>query len=1074
MPITADLRKWYLKTLSGMNKKIEPLDLKDRWVEIAQNCRFEDLPGSVDKRDPVTYFNSTNTGAGAVTGLYRFYTSTGTTVFVKTHGTKAYVGDDSGGTFTQIRTGLTTGKRTSFVTYKDLLIASNGYDNIWVYDGSSNNVTWELGACKAVPVATGGSLGAGNYYYAVTIDSDAYVCGAISNTITTVASGSVTLTNIPLGPAGAANRKIYRTAADGSSLLLVATISNNTATTYTDTTADGSLGAAMPSVTDDMPLGSMMTIHRERLFISGDPSSPSKIPYSLPYLPHYIQVTTGLTYMSISPEDGDEIMGIPIQLGVMLCIKKNTIRKLHITSAVSGADPTTWYADDPISWVGSPAQWSIMNTPNGIVYLGWDHWYVFDGASSQPVFDEFDVGDILEGNYSDVVGYYHNGTVLAAYTDKISGGQTHNRIMRYNLKRQALSYDLWTSTTLTGANCFAGRMGDDEVGDLYYGDSAQGYVVKDKDGESNYRLRSKTEVNAGAKTTVFIGGTENAPYIEPGASVTSVAIPDDICIFWDQESATPGAGWTEITGYEDKLIKIGSTSLVISAGVAHSHTLTGSIPMWTGTSTTNVGDGNPGIVNAHSHEVSAASDQTTPLPKNVKFRIFKKNNSTTEYEFPDGSIIMYDQASAPVGWQMLDSYGFSGYYVALATTGLFEINPSIHTHTFDIPTGTAAGTLGQSDSGDLANAFGHNHIVVGELSTTNQDTWELDNVGFNLIKKIGESDSWDGIARYCYALYASGNTPGNGWDEASAIYSNKFLKIANTVPTTAGASGASHTHVAGTFVTSTQSARWGNGGYQATGYAAPHTHIVVLSASSADSGEPPYVTFRLFKKILGQMKIYNEAGSVVYASGTWESPAIAINAESLDKIYWNQTVGANDSVAVYTRTGATQATCEAATYSAALTDPNGSVIVSSVAPWIQYKIVFTVVDSTVSNPRVYFTNGYVVHFTYHAGATSGETSVNFQYSIGRRNFDEQSMDKIYKKIATKHTGTDGSFTVNWNTENASDSFIVSLNTNPDRWDSYFQSTAMGKELDLEIVKNDLFAFRISEIQGLYSPCMEIL
>lgn len=1070
--LTAELKKFYLKTLAGMNAKVENLDLKDRWVEIAQNCRFEDEPGAVDKRDPVTYFNTTSIGAGALTGLSRFYTSTGTTVFVGTHGTAAYVGADSTGTFTAIRAGLTSGKRHSFVTYKDLLIASSGYDNPWVYDGSSDNITWELGACKAKAVGSGGSLGAGNYYYAITIGGDAYVCGAVSNTLTAVAGDSVTLTNIPLGPAGTSDRKVYRTAVGGSALLLLATISNNTATTYTDTIADGSLGAAIPSVTDDMPLGSMLKIHRERLFLSGDPSNPNKIPYSFPYLPHYIQVTTQLSFMSISPEDGDEIMGIPIQLGVMVCIKKNSIRKLHITSPVSGADPTTWYADDPIAWIGSPATWSITQTPSGIMFLGWDHWYLFDGASAQPIIDEFDTGDVLEENYSDVVGHFHNGVFLAAYTDKVSGAQTHNRIMRYNFKREALAYDLWTSTTLTGANCFASRVGDDEVGDLYYGDSANGYVIKDKDSESNYRLRTKSEVSAGTSSSIFIGGTENAPYIEAGTQVSSTAIPDDVCIFWDQETAAPGAGWTEVTGYEDRLIQISSTSLTTSGGISHSHLLTGSIPMWTGLATTNVGDGNPGVVGAHSHEVSYPCDAATPFPRNVKFRIFKKNSVTTEYEFPDGAIIMYDQASAPPGWQMLDSYGFTGYYAALATTGLFTVNSSVHTHIFDIPTGTAAGNLAQSDAGTNSPGFGHDHIVVGELSVVEQGTWELDSVGINFIKKIGESDSWDGINRYCYVLYASASTPGVDWTEISSSYPGKFLKIASTVPTTAGPANASHTHVAGTFTTSSESTRWGNGGYHATNYASPHTHQVTLSASSADSGIPPYVTFRLFKRVLGQMKPYNDAGSVVYNSGTWTSPAIAVNAESFDKIFWNQTVGANDSVALYIRTGATQAACEAATFSVALTNPNGTPIPSAVAPWIQYKIVFTITDSTVSNPRVYFTNGYVVHFTYHAGATNAETSVNFQYSIGFRNFDEPSLDKIYKKIATKHEGTDGSFTLNWETENSNDSFVVSLNSNPQQWDSYFQSTAMGKEIDVEILKNDLFDFRISEIAGFYSPCME--
>jgi len=58
---------------------------------------------------------------------------------------------------------------------------------------------------------------------------------------------TIPLTSIPTGPAGTTARKIYRTAAGGAQLKLLATISNNTTTTYTDTTADSSLGANVPT-----------------------------------------------------------------------------------------------------------------------------------------------------------------------------------------------------------------------------------------------------------------------------------------------------------------------------------------------------------------------------------------------------------------------------------------------------------------------------------------------------------------------------------------------------------------------------------------------------------------------------------------------------------------------------------------------------------------------------------------------------------------------------------------------------------------------------------------------------------
>src|SRR5213079_3036948 len=61
-----------------------------------------------------------------------------------------------------------------------------------------------------------------------------------SNTTgTTTNYNVVPLTSIPIGPANVTARKLYRTAA-------VAAIADNSTTIYSDTTADGSLGANIP------------------------------------------------------------------------------------------------------------------------------------------------------------------------------------------------------------------------------------------------------------------------------------------------------------------------------------------------------------------------------------------------------------------------------------------------------------------------------------------------------------------------------------------------------------------------------------------------------------------------------------------------------------------------------------------------------------------------------------------------------------------------------------------------------------------------------------------------------------
>jgi hypothetical protein len=60
--------------------------------------------------------------------------------------------------------------------------------------------------------------------------------------------GAIVLSNIPTSADGrVSKRRIYRTNSGGSTLRLVTTINNNTTTSYTDATPDGSLGATIPT-----------------------------------------------------------------------------------------------------------------------------------------------------------------------------------------------------------------------------------------------------------------------------------------------------------------------------------------------------------------------------------------------------------------------------------------------------------------------------------------------------------------------------------------------------------------------------------------------------------------------------------------------------------------------------------------------------------------------------------------------------------------------------------------------------------------------------------------------------------
>lgn len=108
--------------------------------------------------------------------------------------------------------------------------------------------------------SSGGSVRVGAQTFAYTGRSTTSSVGAltgVTGVTTTVNVGDasfiqgpyqqVSVSVIAAGVSPTTSRKLYRTVVGGSQLKLVATIADNTTTTYTDSTADGSLGANMPT-----------------------------------------------------------------------------------------------------------------------------------------------------------------------------------------------------------------------------------------------------------------------------------------------------------------------------------------------------------------------------------------------------------------------------------------------------------------------------------------------------------------------------------------------------------------------------------------------------------------------------------------------------------------------------------------------------------------------------------------------------------------------------------------------------------------------------------------------------------
>jgi hypothetical protein len=137
-------------------------------------------------------------------------------------------------------------------------------------DAQFRNITFLLEDAPAAPTCTediAGNLN-GLYYYRITlVTATGETSGGVVASIT-VTNKKVALSNIPTGTEKCIARKIYRSVGGGAvyDCRLVATISDNTTTTYLDNIADGSLGAQVPFYNST---GAVMFLNEDKIFSAG-------------------------------------------------------------------------------------------------------------------------------------------------------------------------------------------------------------------------------------------------------------------------------------------------------------------------------------------------------------------------------------------------------------------------------------------------------------------------------------------------------------------------------------------------------------------------------------------------------------------------------------------------------------------------------------------------------------------------------------------------------------------------------------------------------------------------------------
>lgn len=465
----------------GLNTKLSPLSLPKNQGDIVENLRFDAELKSITKRDK-TILYGTASASEPITGAHRLYLSSGSKILLVNHGNKIDAGDDSDGTFPNILTVGTSDYRWQWLTWHDLAMGTDGYNQPVKTDGT--DATY-LGSCFAEDAeANAGPDGVYTYkvsYYTSTPVGYEVILDVVSNSVT-VDDNDISLSMIPIAPdtyggEDVVGRKIYRTKTGGSTYYLLSngTIANNTDTTLTDSDADTDTDAGTElsateypagDATHTPPKGRHILVHNNRLWIASNPTYPSRLYYSEDASPDVFLATA---YFNIRPNDGDIITDVFNLLGKLCVSKNNTIQKVYTEGDTPSSD---WAISDPFSFVGCQAPYSGVNTPIGRIYLANNGLYSFNGQYSELISDAVtpEIRDITPSNFANVWAAFYKNAYYMAYTSYKTGGSVNNRVLILDLLTKAYTIDTLSLNVLTVLSSGT------DVEALYSGSSSSGKV----------------------------------------------------------------------------------------------------------------------------------------------------------------------------------------------------------------------------------------------------------------------------------------------------------------------------------------------------------------------------------------------------------------------------------------------------------------------------------------------------------------------------------------------------------------------------------------------------------------------
>lgn len=478
----------------GLNSKFEKSIIPDNESPDCLNVVFEN--GAVGTRNGFKKINTAAVGSYVCDGLYTRKGTNNAETMVAFYGGNGYtLNSTSLVTIPSAQSVFTLANRVGAALMENHLFIGNGGVIPYKYNGTDftrHGVYVPTMTASFFTGAAGNPSGA--YQYKVVYVNSALVQGnpSAASTTFTVTNQKISLTCLPIAPQswGVSTRQLYRTVTSGATFLRVATISDNTTTTYLDDIADASLGAVAPSEKGVPPNYSTIVYHQNRLFMN-DADNPGFVWYTDINEPYTIATTN---FQIVGDQSGDLVKGFGVQDNHLVIFCERNIWVIYMPDTT----PANWRVIKAKSSytsksphgnftynnkVGFPAMQNdkfvgvaalVGDTQEPSADLLTNATMASDLKSDRLEPDMFDIQETYVGNISSIV--FKNKAYIAM--TKASGNTTNNRVYVMDFSVDTLNRNKkeawapWSGINVAQFTIYSGS--------LYYGSStANGFLFKE-------------------------------------------------------------------------------------------------------------------------------------------------------------------------------------------------------------------------------------------------------------------------------------------------------------------------------------------------------------------------------------------------------------------------------------------------------------------------------------------------------------------------------------------------------------------------------------------------------------------